>query len=149
MTSYSTNQRPRNDFRYTHTQTQNQHTVRPCSTSSACKNVRATFALFFLDTTFPIKHFLSKTFLWAKILFYTKFCRTQNLIKQKKIVKIGSVPACNLELQWDIIPCIFGLKIVTGTELFWYRIQIFDQKVFGPKMFSFSFFYTTLFTPNF
>jgi len=37
-----TNQRPRNDLRYTHTphthtQTENEHTVRPCSTSSAYK----------------------------------------------------------------------------------------------------------------
>ena len=35
---FSTNQRPRNYLRYTDRQTENQHTVRPCSTSSACKN---------------------------------------------------------------------------------------------------------------
>ena len=39
----STNQRPRNYLRQTGRQTdrttQNQHTVRPCSTSSACKNM--------------------------------------------------------------------------------------------------------------
>ena len=35
---FSTNRRPRNYLRYTHTQTQNQHTVRPCFMSSACKN---------------------------------------------------------------------------------------------------------------
>ena len=34
-----TNQRPRNYLRYTDRQTENQHTVRPCSTSSACKNI--------------------------------------------------------------------------------------------------------------
>ena len=35
---FLTNQRPRNYFKQIHRQTENQHTVRPCSTSSACKN---------------------------------------------------------------------------------------------------------------
>ena len=39
---FSTNQRPRNYLRYTDRQTENQHTVRPCSTSSACKKLRST-----------------------------------------------------------------------------------------------------------
>ena len=35
--SISTNQRPRNYLTHTDTYTENRHTVRPCSTSSACK----------------------------------------------------------------------------------------------------------------
>ena len=38
---FLTNQRPRNYLIYTHRQTQNQHTVRTCSMSSACKNLHS------------------------------------------------------------------------------------------------------------